>query len=40
MCRPYFAIVLLLFAKAAGAIPVPKGLDHLRPTVGLPDTLG
>jgi HEAT repeat protein len=27
MCRAFLAIVLLLFAKAAGAIPVPKGLD-------------
>jgi len=31
MCRAYFAIVLLLFAKAAGAIPVPKGLDTCAP---------
>jgi HEAT repeat protein len=31
MCRAYLAIVLLLFAKAAGAIPVPKGLDTCAP---------
>jgi len=31
MCRAYLAIVVLLFAKAAGAIPVPKGLDTCAP---------
>ena len=31
MCRAYLAIVLLIFAKAAVAIPVPKGLDTCVP---------